>query len=158
MTYWRKEACCYSATLIIRTPLAMMPTWGHWISEIVNCRCTRTARVMVLGLCVCVCVLCVCLSVCLCLQLFWHYRLHGPLWAIPAASEQPNKKVIFPQRLHSGDMAWKQAKSQYANWATAYLNQLLPVQCTMEAWSYSRNEYRVQHCSTRYLLVQLACV
>ena len=33
---------------------------------------------------------------------------------------------------------------------TTYLDQLLPVQCTVETWSYSRDEYGVQRCSKCY--------
>ena len=63
-----------------------------------------------------------------------------------------NKKAIFLKRQPLGVMAWKHAKKSIC-WLSNGLPQ--PVQCTMEAWSYLRDEYRIICCSKCYLLVQL---
>ena len=71
---------------------------------IINPRRACAARVTVV-------VLSVCLSVCP--REFSHYRLRGGQWVAPTGCEQREDRynvAIFPKRLRSRDMAWKQAK------------------------------------------------
>ena len=91
-----------------------------------------TGRVIVLGLCVCVC-----MSVYLSMAILALQAMGRPMSDTSGFRTMTAwKKDDFPEMTAFRRYAMR--KNQYTNWATAYFDQLLPIQHTTEAWNYSR--------------------